>query len=151
MEHSKQTFALDEAYLEKKIKLFTNIQLGCIGAALMLMMMNLSTVVMLAIFGALLILASWYKHHISTVLEDAAELRVSFSPKSILITSKQAEQEQRITFRSIQDQSLHKENLIPVVTLYLDEGEPVKLNGLAEPEAFLNALQTAKAEHLASA
>ncbi|MFT6351968.1 MAG: hypothetical protein ACJARJ_001437, partial [Neptuniibacter pectenicola] len=42
MENTQSDYTWDKAFFEKKLTLFSNLQMGFIGAALMLMMMDLS-------------------------------------------------------------------------------------------------------------
>jgi len=96
---SKTAFNLDKALIEKKTSLFTNLQMGFVGAALMLMMMDLSKLYLLAPLGAGLILVSWYKSQFTTLYDECKNLSVEMAPKSLLVTNPVCDLEKRVTFR----------------------------------------------------
>ncbi|MGH1430995.1 MAG: hypothetical protein ACRBB4_07750 [Neptuniibacter sp.] len=138
---SKTEFRLDKALIEKKTTLFTNLQMGFVGAALMLMMMDLSKIYLLAPLGAGLILVSWYKSHLSKVYEENKHLSVTMSPKSLLVKIPQKELEQRITFRQIKEINQHQENFMPVVTIYLQhDSEKLELYAVENAADFAELL-----------
>lgn len=140
----KITFAWDKAFFEKRLHLLTNLQMGFVGAALMLMMMNLSKIYLLLPLGIGLVLASWYKHHMDSVQDEINGLEVSFSPKSLLIKNSVNSSEQRIQFREIDEIIQYKEHFVPVVAIYLlGENDKVELRGLENSHAFVNQLETA--------
>jgi len=138
---SKTEFRLDKALIEKRTTLFTNLQMGFVGAALMLMMMDLSKIYLLAPLGAGLILVSWYKSHLTKVYEENKHLSVTMSPKSLLVKIPQKELEQRITFRQIKEINQHQENFLPVVTIYLqDDSEKLELYAVENAADFAELL-----------
>lgn len=146
-ELEKQSYSWDKEFFEKKITLFTNIQMGAVGAALMLMMMDLSKLYLLVPLVAGLILSSWYKHHISKTSDEVKGTRVTFSPKSILITMPNQELESRITFREIDEIAVHRENFIEIITLYLkDDDEKVELKAVKNSAQLVLALNSALSE-----
>lgn len=147
MEKTKLSFAWDNAFFEKKLSLLTNLQLGFVGAALMLMMMDLSKLFLLAPLVVGLILASWYKHHLESVKSEIEGLSVELAPKSLLITLPANQEEIRVLFREIESVSLHKENLVSIVSLYLkDDKSKVLIRGLTKPDEFLTELEQARKE-----
>lgn len=136
----------DKAFFEKRLNLFSNAQFSCIGAALMLMMMDLTKPYLLAPLIVGLIMASWLKHHYSKVSDNFLNSSVSFSPKSLLISQPKLESETRITFRQIKEVSLKQDNFIPVLVIEIDESaeeEDIELVGFEKPELFLTQLETA--------
>tara|TARA_Y100000782_G_scaffold115503_2_gene159253 strand:+ start:11902 stop:12393 length:492 start_codon:yes stop_codon:yes gene_type:complete len=143
-EPEKQSYSWDKEFFEKKITFFTNLQLGSVGAALMLMMMNLSKLYLLAPLVIVLILASWYKHHITKVSDEVKNSSVTFSPKSVLVTIPNQEIESRVTFRQIDEIGIHKENFIETVTLYLKEDEDkIELKAIKNAKQFVSELNQA--------
>jgi hypothetical protein len=137
----KTEFRLDKALIEKKISMFTNLQMGFVGAALMLMMMDLSKIYLLAPLGAGLILVSWYKSQFTSVYEEFKHLSVTIAPKSLLVKKPESDLEKRITFRELKEITQHKQNFLPVVTLYLkDDSEKVELHALENPSEFADLL-----------
>ena len=137
----KTEFRLDKALIEKKTSLFTNLQMGFVGAALMLMMMDLSKIYLLAPLGAGLILVSWYKSQFTNVYEEFKHLSVTMAPKSLLVKKPASDLEKRITFRELKEITQHKQNFVPVVTLYLeDNSEKVELHALENAAEFADLL-----------
>ena len=137
----KTEFRLDKALIEKKTSLFTNLQMGFVGAALMLMMMDLSKIYLLAPLGAGLILVSWYKSQFTSVYEEFKHLSVTMAPKSLLVKNPESDLEKRITFRELKEVTQHKQNFLPVVTLYLeDDSEKVELHALDNATEFADLL-----------
>jgi len=141
------TYYWDKAFFEKKVSLLTNCQLGFVGAALMLMMMDLSRIYLLAPLVVGLILASWYKQNIEKVKSQVEHMSVEIAPKSILLKQPNQSLEQRITFREIEEITEHKENLIVVTTLYLKgEQDKVEIKALKDAEIFSRDLNAKMAE-----
>lgn len=137
----KTEFRLDKALIEKKTSLFTNLQMGFVGTALMLMMMDLSKIYLLAPLGAGLILVSWYKSQFTNVYEEFKHLSVTMAPKSLLVKKPESDLEKRITFRELKEITQHKQNFLPVVTLYLeDDSEKVELHALENSAEFADLL-----------
>ncbi len=144
VEKNELVFVWDKTFFEKKITLFTNLQMGFVGAALMLMMMDLSKLYLLAPLVVGLILASWYKHHIDSIKNEVKDASIQFAPKSILVTLPEQEIEKRITFREIEEIESHKENFITIVTIYLRNGEDkLELKAFAQPEQLTQKLNSA--------
>ncbi len=144
MEKNELVFVWDKTFFEKKITLFTNLQMGFVGAALMLMMMDLSKLYLLAPLVVGLILASWYKHHIDSIKNEVKDASIQFAPKSILVTLPEQEIEKRITFREIEEIGSHKENFITIVIIYLRNGEDkLELKAFAQPEQLTQKLNSA--------
>lgn len=138
---SNAEFRWDKAFVEKKVTLYTNLQMGLVGAALMLMMMDLSKIYFLAPLVAALILVSWYKNHLNGLNTDYKNYRVEIAPKSLLVTNPAQESERRITFREIDEITQHQENLVPIVTIYLkDDAGKVILPALEGDKAFVQHL-----------
>ena len=105
------------------------------------MMMNLSKLYLLAPLVIVLILASWYKHHITKVSDEVKNSSVTFSPKSVLVTIPNQEIESRVTFRQIDDIGIHKENFIEIVTLYLKEDEDkIELKAIKNAKKLVSEL-----------
>lgn len=137
----KTEFRLDKALIEKKTSLFTNLQMGFVGAALMLMMMDLSKIYLLAPLGAGLILVSWYKSQFTSIYEEFKHLSVTMAPNSLLVKKPASDLEKRITFRELKEITQHKQNFLPVVTLYLeDDSEKVELHALENAAEFADLL-----------
>lgn len=137
----KTEFRLDKAQIEKKTSLLTNLQMGFVGAALMLMMMDLSKIYLLAPLGAGLILVSWYKSQLTSIYDECKHLSVTMAPKSFLVKNPDSELEKRITFRELKEVTQHKQNFLPVVTLYLkDESEKIELYALENASEFADQL-----------
>ena len=140
-------FSWDKAFFEKKTTLFTNLQMGFVGAALMLMMMDLSKPYLLAPLVVGLILASWYKHHIDGVKDKVKNASIQFSPKSILITLPNQESETRVRFRQIEEIDRRREHFVDVVTLYLkDDEEKIELSAINDADALIKKLNNSIAE-----
>lgn len=140
------SFTFDETFIEKRTRLLTNCQLGFIGAALMLMMMDLSKLYLLAPLVVGLILSSWYKHNLDEVKTHFSGSSLEFAPKSILIKLPAQSSETRITFREIEEITLHQENFTPTISIYskesdVEETNKVVLKALKNPQALLKALQ----------
>lgn len=141
MDHSNPSFNWDKDYFEKKTTLFTNLQLGFVGAALMLMMMDLSKFYLLAPLAIGLILASWYKSNLETVKEEFKNTTVEFAPKSLLIKKPAVDFEQRVIFHQLEEVTEHKENFISVVTLYLNnDAGKIELKALKNPVGLIQEL-----------
>lgn len=138
---SNTEFRLDKALIEKKTTLFTNLQMGFVGAALMLMMMDLSKIYLLAPLGAGLILVSWYKSQLTKVYEEYKHLSVTMAPKSLLVKIPQSDLEQRVTFRQIKEVNQHQEHFLPVVTIYLkDDSKKLELPAVENAAHFAELL-----------
>lgn len=135
----------DKAFVEKKVTLYTNLQMGLVGAALMLMMMDLSKLYFLAPLVGGLILVSWYKSHLNKLHDEFKNYSVEIAPKSLLVRIPEKNAERRVLFREIEDMDLHSENLVPIVTLYLEEDkEKVVLPAMKEADEFLKQLRALK-------
>ena len=138
---TKTEFNLDKALIERKATLFTNCQMGFVGVALMLMMMDLSKIYLLAPLGAGLILVSWYKSQMTSTFEEFKYSSVSMAPKSLLFKKPSSDLEQRITFRELEEVTLHQQHFLPVVTLYLKgDSEKVELYALENAAEFVDEL-----------
>ncbi|WP_415896354.1 hypothetical protein ACMXYX_09605 [Neptuniibacter sp. QD72_48] len=149
MDKSDSIYHWDKEFFEKKISLLTNCQLGFVGAALMLMMMNLSKIYLLAPLGVGLILASWYKHHLEQTKDQMKNMSVEIAPKSILLKLPSEETETRVTFREIEEINQHKENMVQIITLYLKENEDkLEIKALKDSDKFVSTLKTQMAEQL---
>ncbi len=143
----KNTFTWDKEFLSKRLNLLTNFQLGFVGAALMLMMMNLSKIYLLLPLGIGLIFTTGYKSYLNAVTDEVTGLEVSFSPKSILIKIPAKNLEQRIQFREINGVTQSKKYSVPVVTLYLNgKKDKIELRGLADSNSFIEQLKLATDE-----
>ena len=138
---TEQPFTFDSAFIDKRARLLSNCQLGFIGAALMLMMMDLSKFYILAPLGAGLILSSWYKHNLEEVKARFAGNSVEFAPKSILIKQPAQALETRISFREIEEITLHQENFIPTISIYLKDSDKIVLKALKAPAQLQQSLQ----------
>lgn len=123
--------------------------MGFVGAALMLMMMNLSKLYLLVPLGIGLVLVSWYKSNLDKTREEVKNSSVSFSPKSILVKRPEQALEQRIEFRKIDEITQHKEHMIETITIYLKDGEEkIVIKGLSRSSEFTVKLNEAISEHL---
>ena len=136
----QKVFEWDKVFFEKKLNLFSNCQFGFIGAALMLMMMDLSKPYLLAPLAVGLFMTSWLKHHYGKVATPLKKSTVQLAPKSLLISKPADEAEQRITFREIDELDLRKENFIPVLFIYLKDGSQVELAGYQHAEELYKQL-----------
>lgn len=144
MEKTQISFDWNEAFFEKRINLLTNCQMGFVGAALMLMMMNLSKIYLLLPLGIGLVLVSWYKSHLDKSREEVKHSSVSFSPKSILFKCPALDQERRVEFRQIEEVTLHKEHMMEIITIYLKgDKEKLEIKGLSQSAEFIDSLNTA--------
>ncbi|MGH1462172.1 MAG: hypothetical protein ACRBB6_09055 [Neptuniibacter sp.] len=141
---SNTVYRLDKSLLEKKTTLFTNMQMFFVGTALMLMMMDLSKIYLLAPLGAGLILVSWYKSQFNNIHEEFKDTSVEMAPKSLLIKKPAMDFEQRVTFREIEEITQHRQNFIPMVTLYLrDNLGKIELPALEKVNEFIYELNNA--------
>lgn len=140
---STTKFTCDKEFFEKKISLLTNLQLGFVGTALMLMMMDLSKIYLLVPLIIGLILSSWYKSNFEKIQSEVKDAYVEFAPKSLLFVQPATESEQRVTFRELEEIDCHKENFINVITLYLKDGkEKLQFKGFKESDQLLQTLST---------
>lgn len=142
---ANKEFQLDKVLFEKRATLYTNTQMGLVGAALMLMMMDLSKAYLLAPLIAIFILASWYKNHLNGLHDEFKNYHVEIAPKSVLLVKPQdqVQPEKRILFREIEEVTQHQENFIPVFTLYLKgNADKVSLPALQHGEEFVDMLNT---------
>jgi hypothetical protein len=147
VENTQSDYIWDKAFFEKKLTLFSNLQMGFIGAALMLMMMDLSKVYLLAPLVVGLILTSWYKHNLDSIKDEIKGCSLTFAPKSILVSFPELNKTTRITFRDIDEVEAHNENFVQVINLYLKNGEEkVQLKAMANGEQLIQQLKTAIAE-----
>ncbi len=141
---SNTVYRLDKSLLEKKTTLFTNMQMFFVGTSLMLMMMDLSKIYLLAPLGAGLILVSWYKSQFNNIHEEFKDTSVEMAPKSLLIKKPAMDFEQRVTFREIEEITQHRQNFIPMVTLYLrDNLGKIELPALEKVNEFIYELNNA--------
>ncbi|WP_067867650.1 hypothetical protein [Neptuniibacter marinus] len=144
MDTEQSDYTWDKAFFEKRSTLFSNFQMGFIGAALMLMMMDLSKIYLLAPLVVGLILSSWYKHNLDNIKDEMKGCTLTFSPKSIFISFPQLETESRITFREIDEVEAHKENFVHIISLYLKQDDKkVQLKGMKDTEQLIQQLKTA--------
>lgn len=139
----QKEFEWDKDFFEKKLNLFSNCQFGFIGAALMLMMMDLSKPYLLAPLAVGLFMTSWLKHHYGKVAKPLKKASIQLAPKSLLISKPADDSEQRITFREIEELDLRKDNFIPVLFIYLKDGSQVELEGFQNADELYKQLSSA--------
>lgn len=141
MDNSTPSFIWDKDFFEKKTTLFTNLQLGFVGAALMLLMMDLSKIYLLAPLAVGLILVSWYKSNLETVKEEFKNTTVEFAPKSLLIKKPAVDFEERVIFHQLEEVTEHKENFVSVITLYLNnDADKIELKAIKNSDDLMQQL-----------
>ena len=141
MDNSNPSFIWDKDFFEKKTTLFTNLQLGFVGAALMLLMMDLSKLYLLAPLAVVVILASWYKSNLERVKDEFKNTTVEFAPKSLLIKKPAADFEERVIFHQLEEFTEHKENFVSVITLYLNnDADKIELKAIKNSDDLMQQL-----------
>ncbi|MCP4596754.1 hypothetical protein [Neptuniibacter sp.] len=144
MDNSNPSFIWDKEFFEKKTTLFTNLQMGFVGAALILMMMDLSKLYLLSPLAVGLILASWYKSNLETVKDEFKNTTVEFAPKSLLIKKPAVDFEQRVIFHQLEEVTEHKENFVSVITLYLNnDADKIELKAIKNSDELIQQLTQA--------
>ncbi|WP_286238263.1 hypothetical protein [Neptuniibacter halophilus] len=144
MSLSDSTFHWDQAFFERKLGLLTNLQLGFVGAALMLLMMDLSRWYFLLPLAGGLMWISWQKQRLDRIRREVSGLQISLAPKSLLLKRTLNNQEQRITFREISHLETDKREGLDTFALVMrDDKGPVLIRGMQQQDQLLRQLQQA--------
>lgn len=132
-------FNWDTERFEQLSNRCTQIMLGLMGLALMLMMMDLASPLILAPAAVVILITrsiQSFSEHLSTEFEDA---EISLSPKTLLIKQPSIDDEKRLRYQDITEVEAFTKWRIQGIRLKRGEQDAIELIGF--PEKLLTALQ----------
>ncbi len=134
------TFTWDETHCEKLAHRCTQIMLGLMGLALMLMMMDMASIFLLAPAGVAVLVTRNAQRHYEKLLETFEDAEVELAPRTLQFKQSASGEELRIRYRDINSIENFKRWGISAIRLNVNEREPVELYGFsAELETRLTA------------
>jgi len=124
-------FLWDEAPIERLNNRCTHIYLVLMGIALMSMMMNLSTVYLLAPGAIIVIVARRAQQHYDDLLTRFDKAQVTLSPRTLALSQPAIGLDQRIRYRDIERTEEIKKWGVGGIRLHMENAEPVELHGFS--------------------
>jgi len=140
------TFNWDESHCEKLANRCTQIMLGLMGLALMLMMMDMASIFILAPAGIAVLLTRLAQRHYEQVLETFEEAQVTLAPRTLELAQPATKATLRIRYGDINSIESFSKWGISAIRLNVKEREPVELHGFSaelghQLEARIKGLQ----------
>mgnify|MGYP000270928434 CR=1 FL=1 len=140
MATEKPHFEWNTQYFEDRHGLNTKIQLGLIGLAIGLMLMNLSTLFILAPLAVALFWVSYQQVQIDKLRAQYEDASLTLAPRSLLLTTPVNEKEERIQYRDIKTVALEGKGKKASIVLTLEERALV-LTGFQNAESCVEQIK----------
>lgn len=125
------TFSWDESHCEKLANRCTQIMLGLMGLALMLMMMDMASIFILAPAGTTVLITRLAQRHYEEIMETFEEAKVTLAPRTLQLEQTATEEALRIRYKDIDSIERFSKWGIAAIRLNVKEREPVELHGFS--------------------
>lgn len=143
MAENKARFEWNSALFEDYHGRFSKLQMGLIGLALGLMLMDLTKIYTLLPLAFGFLWVSLQQRKVDSLRTDYEGAAITLSPRSVLIEQPAQQLEKRIPFHDIQGCSLRQKGYLVTLVLERKEAEPLELPGFIDAPACCDAINQA--------
>lgn len=143
MTDSKPRFEWNSDLFERRHSRFGKMQMGLIGLAIGLLMMDLAKIYLLLPLALGFLWISSEQRKLDTLIAEFEDAAITLSPRSILIEQPRLDEELRIPFHEIRDCAVKRKGYLTTLVLTRKEGDPVELPGFEEIQACCDAINDA--------
>ncbi|WP_027856036.1 hypothetical protein [Marinobacterium jannaschii] len=147
MSESPNHFEWNDQKVTQLQSLLGRIQLGLIGLAIGLLLLDLAKPWLLVPMALLFFLSSRELRKIDNLNEQWQQSSVTLAPRSLLIEKPAQDQQQRITFRNIESVASRSRLGIEILSLTTREEGNIELPGFKESESLRQLLIAQLADH----
>lgn len=141
MANEKPLFTWDNDYFEQRHSLNNKIQLGLIGLAVGLMLMDLTKIYTLAPLAIILFWVSFQQRTVDQLRDEFEDASITLSPRSLLLKKPMHESEERIHFRDIETLTKQKKGKRLTITMTLKDEQELQLTGFIDADECYQRLQ----------
>ena len=141
MANEKPLFTWDNDYFEQRHSLNNKIQLGLIGLAVGLMLMDLTKIYTLLPLAAILFWVSFQQRNLDSLREEFEDASIALSPRSMLLSKPMEESEERIQFRDIDALEKKEKGKHTTIILTLKDERELQLAGFIDANECYQLLQ----------
>ncbi len=146
MSESPSRFEWNNEQIGKLQTLLGRIQLGLIGLAIGLLLLDLTKPWLLIPMALVFFLSSRELRKIDRLTEQWQQASITIAPRSLLIEKPANDQQQRITFRNIVDIKAHSRLGIETLVLQTREDGEIELPSFKQSDALQQRLTAQLAE-----
>lgn len=123
------TFNWDDGRCETLTHRCTQIMLGLMGLALMLMMMDMASIFILAPAGMAVLITRLAQRHYEQVMEEFEGSQATLTPRTLQLEQSATEETLRIRYKDIDSIESFSKWGIGAIRLNVREREPVEVHG----------------------
>lgn len=134
MSEKQSSFEWNAEYFEKHHSIASKLQLGMIGLAIGLLLMDLAKPYTLIPLGAVFLWATFRIRKLEELTEQFDEATIKLAPRSLLLSQPALEHEERIQFRDLKAVEKSGKDQNFTITLILNDERLIDLTGFINGE-----------------